>query len=245
MTRRPNPPHSKKSSLFLKVASIILLPVLLFFSLQFFLGLLFLPFKSFLPLTSPLFNTLTFLFVFSTLLFLLIRFLPRFYPKLATNREELGLLGLPTWTDLLLTLPAFVLHIIISLVLTAIFSLLPFFNPNQPQNLGYGYFIDFFDFFCTFLGLVILPPFCEEVLFRGWIYGKLRAKINLPLAIFLTSLTFAILHGQLNVGLNVFAMSIVACLTREFTGTIWSSIFFHMLKNGLAFYLLYILHVTL
>ena len=48
------------------------------------------------------------------------------------------------------------------------------------------------------------------------------------------------MHGQWNVGINVFAMSIVLCVMREITGSIYSGILLHMLKNMLAFYLLYI-----
>ena len=67
---------------------------------------------------------------------------------------------------------------------------------------------------------------------------KNRGKI--ALAIILTSLLFAIMHRQWNVGLNVFALSVILCLFREITGTIYAGIIVHMLKNAIAFYLLYI-----
>ncbi|MBQ2637586.1 CPBP family intramembrane metalloprotease, partial [Candidatus Saccharibacteria bacterium] len=59
----------------------------------------------------------------------------------------------------------------------------------------------------------------------------------------ITSVLFAIMHGQWNVGVNVFAMSIVLCLLREMNGTIYSGILLHILKNGVAFVLLYILNI--
>ena len=48
------------------------------------------------------------------------------------------------------------------------------------------------------------------------------------------------MHGQWNVGVNVFAMSIVLCTLREITGTIYAGILLHMLKNTIAFVLVYI-----
>ena len=56
----------------------------------------------------------------------------------------------------------------------------------------------------------------------------------------LVSVLFGLVHMQWNVGINVFAMSVVMCALREITGTIYAGILLHMLKNGVAFYLLYV-----
>ena len=90
------------------------------------------------------------------------------------------------------------------------------------------------------IALVFIAPIAEEILMRGWLYGKLRTKLKAPLAILLVSLVFALLHGQWNVGVTVFSLSLVLCTLREITGTIWSGIILHMLSNGIAFYLLYV-----
>ena len=95
----------------------------------------------------------------------------------------------------------------------------------------------------AFVCLVILAPFCEEVLFRGWLYGKLRFKMPAVPAILIVSLLFGVMHGQLNVGVTVFAMSIGMCVMRELTGTIWGGVLLHMLKNALAFYFLFVVGV--
>ena len=71
--------------------------------------------------------------------------------------------------------------------------------------------------------------------------GKVSDLWAMIISIFLVSLTFGIVHLQWNVGVNVFAMSIVLCGLREITGTIYAGILLHMLKNGVAFYLLYVL----
>ena len=95
----------------------------------------------------------------------------------------------------------------------------------------------------AFISLVVIAPIAEEIIFRGWLYGKLRARLSLIPAVLLTSILFGAVHGQWNVGVNVFVMSIVMCLQREITGTVYSGIILHMLKNGIAFYLLYIIGI--
>ena len=95
----------------------------------------------------------------------------------------------------------------------------------------------------AFLVLVVIAPIFEEIIFRGWLYGKLRAKMEAPIAIVIVSLLFGIMHFQWNVGVNVFALSVVLCALREITGTIYAGILTHMIKNGVAFYLLYLVGI--
>lgn len=187
------------------------------------------------PLGILCYNLLT----FTASIYLLVILPGKLHAKWSTSREQLGLSGLLTWTDLFLAPISFVAFTIISLAITALFTLLPWFNLEQPQNVGFTNLYDFTSRLIGFLSLVIITPIVEEVIFRGWLYGKLRAKLNLPLALVLNSLLFAALHGQWNVGVNVFALSAVLCLQREITGTIYSGIILHMLKNGIAFLILF------
>ena len=92
----------------------------------------------------------------------------------------------------------------------------------------------------AFIALVVVAPAAEELIFRGVIYGEMR-KVNPYLATIIVSLMFGIAHGQLNVGITAFAMSLVMCFMREkLTGTVWSTIILHMIKNAVAFYFLFI-----
>ena len=163
--------------------------------------------------------------------------------KRKTTRDELGLRGLPTWTDLLLAPIGFIVTIILSAALTAVMmALLPGIEWEQAQNVGYNKntLYQARDFILAFTCLVVLAPVCEEIIFRGWLYGKLRFRMPAVPAILITSLLFGIVHGQWNVGVTVFAMSIGMCVMRELTGTIWGGILLHMIKNGLAFYFLFV-----
>jgi membrane protease YdiL (CAAX protease family) len=91
-----------------------------------------------------------------------------------------------------------------------------------------------------FVALVIFAPIAEEIIFRGWLYGKLKKYCKTVIAIVLTSILFGFMHGQWNVGITVGIMSAIMCVERELTGSIYAGIITHMLKNGIAFWYLYI-----
>lgn len=158
----------------------------------------------------------------------------------ATNRTELGFKHLPTFVDLGLAPIGYIVHLVLATALTSLMSLFTWFNAAETQDTGFSYFITGGDRFVAMIALVFIAPIAEEILMRGWLYGKLRTKLKAPLAILLVSLVFALLHGQWNVGVTVFSLSLVLCTLREITGTIWSGIILHMLSNGIAFYLLYV-----
>jgi membrane protease YdiL (CAAX protease family) len=95
----------------------------------------------------------------------------------------------------------------------------------------------------VFLMLVVLVPFAEEVLFRGFLFKGVRSKFSFVVTALVVSVLFAVAHGQLDVGLDVFALSIVLCYLREQTGSIWPGVLLHSLKNGIAFLLLFVYNV--
>ena len=171
--------------------------------------------------------------------------------KVTIKCQDLGLKGWPTWTDIGLAPVGFIAYLILAAVITAVFSLFPWFVADEAQQLGFSVYSTGLDRVIAFLVLVVVAPVAEEIIFRGWLYGKLREMFHgempkqagMLLAIFLTSLLFGIIHLQWNVGVNVFALSVVLCGLREITGTIYAGILLHMLKNGVAFYLLYVLGI--
>ena len=183
-------------------------------------------------------------------------------PKLKTTKSSLGLNELPTWTDIGLAAAGFIAYILLASLFTAIFSVFPWFDANQAQDVGFNTLFLTSDRIFAFLTIVIVAPIAEELIFRGFLYQKIKSiffhethtkpekpvrkstkkaeLLAIIIATLITSLTFGVMHGQWNVGVNVFAMSIVLCLMREITGSIYSGILLHMIKNMIAFYLLYI-----
>lgn len=169
----------------------------------------------------------------------------------SVSRKELGLNGLFTWTDIGLAPVGFIVYLLAAAGITAVFSLFPWFDAGEAQDVGFNLIMSGGDRILAFVTLVIVAPVAEEIIFRGWLYGKLRNKYlgkmsdtaGMMVAILIVSLIFGLVHLQWNVGVNVFALSIILCGLREITGTIYAGILLHMLKNGVAFYLLYVLGV--
>ncbi len=159
---------------------------------------------------------------------------------LQTTPKTLGLHKLPTFVDIGLAPVGYVTYLVIATILTTLMSAFTWFNADQAQNVGFQEYLSGMDQIFAMLSIVFVAPIAEEIVMRGWLYGKLRRKWSYPVAMLIVSLAFAVLHGQWNVGVSVFALSIVLCTLREITGTIWSGILLHMLSNGIAFYILYI-----
>ena len=205
------------------------------------------------PLFSAIYSGLTYALSVSILIFIpyfaiklsrkypKLNFLQKFFNPWRTNRKELGLEGLPTFTDITLSIIGFAIYIIISGVLLKIFELFPWFQANQTQDVGFSHYLVGVDRALAFVALVIFAPVFEEILFRGWLFGHLKNTTGKKLAIILTSIIFGIAHGQWNVGINVFCLSIILCCLRDLTDSIYASILLHMIKNGVAFYLMYVI----
>jgi len=171
---------------------------------------------------------------------------PWWLKKYRTTKEDIGLTRLPSWMDILLAPAGFAVYFLCSAVLVyAIGAIFPGFNINEAQNTGFSGISRSYEYMLAFATLVVIAPIAEETLFRGYLYGKLRKIIPVWVAIPLVSAIFGFVHGQWNVAIDVFALSVILCILREITGSIWAGILLHMLKNGLAFYLLFINPVLL
>lgn len=198
-------------------------------------------------LTQPVWTTVYTAIAF-VLCLLLVVLVPWKLFKMKTNREELGILGLPTWTDIGLAPVGFAVYFIGAIILLALFAtLFPGVDWQQTQEIGFENLFWLSDKILAFVSLVVLAPVAEEIIFRGWLYGKIRVKVPAWVGILTVSLLFGLMHLgfnvealQWNVAVNIFCMSVVMCVMREITGTIWSGMILHVLKNGVAFYLLFI-----
>ena len=157
------------------------------------------------------------------------------------TRDSLGLRGLPTWTDILLSPVGYIVSLLGAVAIVYVMQLiLPVVNWSETQDVGFNNVVSSMDRIITFVALVILAPLMEELIFRGYLYSRLRGKMSALPAIILVSVLFGVMHGQWNVGIVVGVMSVVLCIAREMTGTIYAGILMHMIRNGIAFYMLYV-----
>ena len=166
---------------------------------------------------------------------------PQMVRRMMATREDMGIHRLPTWRDIALAPAGFVVYFIASAIVTSVVTgIIPGFDANEAQDVGFADLSQTYEYVLAFLTLVVLAPVAEELLFRGYLYGKLRKWLVVWLAALVASIVFGVVHGQWNVGVDVFVLSLVMCALREVSGGIWAGTLLHMLKNGLAFYLLFV-----
>mgnify|MGYP000467572470 CR=1 FL=1 len=158
-----------------------------------------------------------------------------------TSLTELGLSHSIRWRDIGMAPLGFVAYIFLSAVLLVIAQqILPFVDFEQAQDVGFSGLTMQYEYILAFSMLVVIAPVAEEIIFRGYLFAKLRARLPLWIAILITSLLFGLVHFAWNVGIDTFALSIVLCLLVVWSKSLWPAILLHMLKNFIAFYFLFI-----
>ena len=78
----------------------------------------------------------------------------------------------------------------------------------------------------------ILAPLCEEVVFRGAILGGMKKDGNIFKAILASGFLFGLLHMNINQASYALVIGILLGFLLEATGSIFSSILFHVLVNS-------------
>ena len=135
---------------------------------------------------------------------------------------------------------AFPVYLVGSLVAINIAQSVFGIDVSEVQDIGYSS-PDGLVMVFVFVGLVLLAPFAEELLFRGFLFNAVRQMFGFWVSAGVVSLLFAVAHQQLNVGIDVFVLSMVLCYLREKTHSLWPSIGLHVLKNFVAFMFLFVL----
>lgn len=172
---------------------------------------------------------------------LIVIIVPWLAKRIHTNIKEIGLDRLPLWIEIIITPAGLILYLFLSAILMFIGSkIIPGFAINQAQDIGFSQLSHRYEYILAFSTLVILAPIAEEILFRGYLFGKLKKQVPIWAAIIVTSAVFGAVHGAWNIAIDTFALSVVLCILRQTTGSIWPSILLHMAKNYIAFYILFI-----
>lgn len=132
-----------------------------------------------------------------------------------------------------------VIYFILLMAVTSLASLIPGFNIDQSQNVGYNNLAGW-QYLLAFAGLVIIPPITEEILFRGFLYRGLASRWPRIIAALFASALFGLVHFQWNVGVDVFVLSLVLIFLLEKTHNLWVCVGLHAAKNLLAFLVLFV-----
>lgn len=87
-----------------------------------------------------------------------------------------------------------------------------------------------------FLLYGMVSPFVEEVIFRGFLYGRMRIYIKKGWAVILSSLLFGIYHGNFVQGVYGFLMGIFLTIAYEYSQNFYLAFLMHMLANLTGYY---------
>lgn len=155
----------------------------------------------------------------------------------AARRAGWAALGLraPGWLNMALVLPLFFvgMFMLISVNLVIMLIMGEFENPQIEAITG-GQALSPATLAALLLLVAGLVPFAEELLFRGMLYPLLRARMGVAAAIALNAALFALVHIVPILLPALFVVGLLMAYLRERSGSIWPSVAFHMLQNGLA-----------
>lgn len=82
--------------------------------------------------------------------------------------------------------------------------------------------------------IAIIPGFCEELMFRGWIQRNLVKTCNYHVAIWVTAIIFSAIHFQFYGFIPRMLLGAMLGYAYYYTRTLWSSIIMHALNNTVA-----------
>ncbi|PID32270.1 hypothetical protein CR970_01175 [Candidatus Saccharibacteria bacterium] len=170
--------------------------------------------------------------------------------RLKLGWPSIGLSGLPKGKDLLWAAIGYAVYMAVFLVATGvIMQVITGVDWGQEQELAFDRSLTGPGLVFAFAGLVILAPIAEEIMMRGFLYGALRRYMGFGAAMIIVSVLFAAAHLQFGSGatllwsaaIDTFLLSCVLVYLREKKESLWPAIGVHMIKNCVAFVMLFII----
>lgn len=106
------------------------------------------------------------------------------------------------------------------------------FEPVQVE-IGDGVYESHSELLFSLINIALIPALIEEFAFRGMVLGSLKKYGNIP-AILISSLIFALYHGNFVQIPFAFLVGIALGMTFVITDSIWPSVIAHFLNNAYA-----------
>ena len=167
------------------------------------------------------------------------------------GRSTLGIGRAPSWTDIGLGIMSILPYYLLSGALVWLgMEVFTVIDPDVGQQIPFQDLTERIELFVAFITLVMLAPFAEELLFRGYFLGRVKERTGKWVALLVTSVVFGLMHlpGLTENGLvlqwsaaaDTFAMGLIAGSLRLLSGSIWAGVLLHATKNAIAFYFLFI-----
>ncbi len=92
--------------------------------------------------------------------------------------------------------------------------------------------------FLSFILLVLVAPWTEELIFRGFVLNGFLKRYKPRNAVILSALGFSILHLNPYQLIGTFVLGVLLGWVRLKTGSLWPCIFLHAVFNGFVFFVL-------
>ncbi len=84
------------------------------------------------------------------------------------------------------------------------------------------------------LAAVLIAPICEEIFFRGFLFGGLLRGMTMWPALALSALLFAVAHFDIGSFVPLLVFGLVLAFARSRLGSIWPGTAMHILNNALT-----------
>lgn len=86
----------------------------------------------------------------------------------------------------------------------------------------------------SLISIIVLIPICEEIIFRGVIFGYLKKRYNLVVSLIIQALAFAFMHGNIVQGIYTFILGLVLGIIYIYTNSLYGSMLMHIIYNLLG-----------
>jgi membrane protease YdiL (CAAX protease family) len=149
-------------------------------------------------------------------------------------------LNFKQWAKVIVIYTGYLILTGLLILIAARLNLIPQDVLQQAQEVGFTKQQNALGLIQIFIMIVIVPAVIEEFIFRGLGFLNLRRLVGFWPAAICSSLLFATYHGQINVGIDTFVLGMFMALAVEKTGSLYSSMAMHFVKNSIAFYILFL-----
>lgn len=158
-----------------------------------------------------------------------------------TTRAELRISTSPQLYDVVHSIAGLLAYFMAaSAVFFVVSIILPSLDLNQTQDLGFSD-VSVWLLPLIYISIVIMPAIGEELLFRGYLFSKLKTHGVFTAAI-IVSVLFGLAHGQVNVAIDTAVLSLVMVYLVHKRKSLWPAVFLHLFKNSIAFVLAFVVN---
>jgi len=115
----------------------------------------------------------------------------------------------------------------ISIVVNIIIAMTPIAQWMYEMNPSRYDMLDSLPVWAMFIVTCLLAPVAEELLFRAVIFRRMRQFTGYMTAAFVSAALFGIVHFDVVTGIAAFIIGVIMAMLYEYTGSIFTSMFFH------------------